>query len=606
MMSNNTKEEYKSKILKLIRNKGRNEKYLRNLTLYTETPIGDLDDANRIIGYYNTYSERTSLVSQNIIQSTISALVAKLAEHARARPFVNTINGNFRDKQVSRAMQQYFDITFDEQNVYKTVSDCFRDACIFDTGYIYINVNEEKVQKLYPWQVYFDSNELKYGQTTKVAIVRNKYPSVYLNDNKIKEETVTYIEYWDIIKHKHIMFCKENTYWKEEDYEPNELPIIRLSYEEAVNGGISSTSVVDLLYGIQKTVNELYIKLGKSIRANPVSMTLVPTNSAVKTEKLTNEVAKIVEYEPVLGASGGVQQITPDLCDPQVLIVLNQLKEDAYNLVGISELSVTGQRNDIDDMSGVAIKTAENIEADRFTTQIHKIIRLYVDIARKIINIMPDKKQILPDVKERLDFTWKQIRKSVNNFKIQFSAASNLSKDPSEKWKILKEWKAEGLIPASRVPGLLEIPDLEEAASFAANSYNAIQTVIEDCIENDVYEVPPYISREDLKPEIMNTCLALKALGPENNDDIKKLMKLFNKVCKEEAEVGRANQIDEANEMLDTEANTMDEQSAFMEMQTQQMTSIAQDLQNGVIDVDQANNLLSQLGGDGQYDFGGV
>lgn len=604
--------DVQNKVTKLLRNTGRNDKYLRNLTLYTETPISSLDNVNEIVGYFNTNTNKTSLIQQNIIQSTILALVAKLAEHARSRPFINTMNGNYMDKQITRATQTYFDIKFDELNIYQTVSEVFRDSCIFDTGYAFIDRDKEKVSRVYPWQVYYDNKELRYTDKPKqVAIVRKNYPVSLLDDgNKIytkyKKEYVTFIQYWNLNEHKQYSLIKEIPEWgKEYDYEADVLPVLRLTYDSSVNGAETSTSVVDLLYGIQKTVNELCIKMGKAIRLNPANQIFVPTNSSINVDKITNEVNQIIPFEPAVGATSTPVQVSPALFDSSLRTELEALKRDAYELVGISELSVTGQRP-TDDVSGVALKTMENQEADRFTTQLHKIIRFYVDIANTIISIYPDNKQILPNIKERLDFTWKDVRNSRDKMKLQFSAAANISKDPSEKWKIIKEWKAEGLIPVNRVPGLLEIPDLEEAASFAANSYDAIQTVIYDCIRNDVYDIPPYISREDLKPEIMNTCLMLKKLGPENDKDIAKLEKLFEVVVNEQAAVGKATQTDEANAALDNEANAMDEQSTFLEMQAQQLTGVSQDLTNGIIDVNQANQQLETLGAGGQFDYGGV
>jgi hypothetical protein len=603
-------EEIQKKVLKIIRMTGRNDKYLRNLTLYTETPISSLDNVDEIVGYYNTTSNKTSLIQQNIIQSTILALVAKLAEHARARPFINTLNGNYIDKQITRATQQYLDVTFDEQNVYQTVSEVFRDACIFDTGYIFVDRDNEKVCRVFPWQVYYDNKELRYtDKPTQVAIVKKQYPVTLLDPklySKYRREYVTFIQYWNLNEHKQYNLIKEiPEYVKVVEYEPDVLPILRLTYDSSVNGAGTSTSVVDLLYGIQKTVNELCIKMGKAIRLNPATQIFVPTNGSIDADKITNEVNQIIPFEPAIGASTPIQQVTPSLFDPSLRTELEALKRDAYELVGISELSVTGQRP-TDDVSGVALKTMENQEADRFTTQLHKIIRLYVDIANLMISIYPDNKQILPNIKERLDFTWKDVRNSREKMKLQFSAAANISKDPSEKWKIIKEWKAEGLIPVNRVPGLLEIPDLEEAASFAANSYNAIQSVISDCIKNDNYDIPQYISREELKPEIMNTCLMLKGLGPENDKDIAKLEKLFEIVVNEEAAVGKATQTDEANAALDNEANAMDEQSAFLEMQAQQLTGLAQDAQNGILSIDQVNSQLETLGAGGQFDYAGV
>ena len=599
-----SREDVRRRALKLIRETGRNGKYLRNLTMYNDTPISSLDDVDATIGYYNTHSVKTSLTNENIVLGTISTLTAKLAEHARARPFINTILGDFHDKQVSKALQQYFDVAFDEQNVYETVSNVFRDSCIFDTGYVFIDKDNKKICKVFPWQVYFDNKEMKYGNPKTLIIVKKCYPVSFIEDYNGNLEYVTLLEYWDTIKHKKYTLIKEDTsYWKAEDYKYDVLPILWYKYEDSGFGANTSTSVVDLLYGLQKTINEICIKMGKRIRAS-ASIITVPTNGGIKADKLTNEEVQIVPYEPAVGSSSPMSTLSPDYNIDGLRAELDAIKRDAYDLVGVNMLSVTGQQTaGMDDMSGVAMQTMANIEADRFQTQLNKIIRFYVDIARRCIDLFDG--PVLPDIKERLDITWDEVRKTIKKFKIQFSAAANISKDPAEKWKIIKEWKNEGLIPANRITGLLEIPDLQEAASFAANSYNAIQTVIEDCIERDDYDIPPYISREELKPEIMNTCLMLTSLGPENQKDIEKLQKLFNLIVSEEQNIGNAQKTDEANAQLDNEANNMDEQASFLEMQGQQLTSVLTDLQNGVIDSDQANAQLESMG-QGSFDFAGV
>jgi hypothetical protein len=97
----------------------------------------------------------------------------------------------------------------------------------------------------------------------------------------------------------------------------------------------------------------------------------------------------------------------------------------------------------------------------------------------------------------------------------------------------------------------------------------------------------------------------LTSLGPENQKDIEKLKKLFNIVVTEEYNIGNAQKTDEANAQLDNEANVMDEQSTYLEMQSQQLTSVLNDLTNGVIDKDQATAQLESMG-QGSFDYGGV
>lgn len=112
--------------------------------------------------------------------------------------------------------------------------------------------------------------------------------------------------------------------------------------------------------------------------------------------------------------------------------------------------------------------------------------------------------------------------------KIQFSAAQALSKDPSQKLQQLQALYAAGLIPQQRIAQLMDLPDLQLGYSISNNSINAVLAVIDDCLENDNFDIPDYIPASMLQEEIMNTCLSLKAANNiKNVADIQKLMKLY-------------------------------------------------------------------------------
>ena len=92
-------------------------KYLRNARLYTWTPGLSLRNINQsqVIGYYdlNTYGEdNTSSIQENVIASCVDTLVSKIAS-TKVRPFFNTVKGSFRDIQVAKQTQHFFDIFFD-------------------------------------------------------------------------------------------------------------------------------------------------------------------------------------------------------------------------------------------------------------------------------------------------------------------------------------------------------------------------------------------------------------------------------------------------------------------------------------------------------------
>lgn len=572
------------------------QKYQRNMRLYCYSPTADLNNPDSCIGYYQlgTYGDdTTSSIQENVIYSVISALVSKIASQ-KARPFINTVKGTYKDVNIAKSAQQYFDIMFDEQNIYRTITEVFRDACIFSRGWLYIDKENHSVSKCNPWQVFTDPYEEQYGLRNTIVWERKKFPVVALEE-KTEETTkldCTYIKYWNLKDNKEVTYIPELKYYEEKDWSEKELPFLDIWYEKPVSGN-SSQSIVDMLYGIQMEVDSLNEKIKEASQLNPANTIFMPEQSSIKASKLNNKVGQVVTYTATPNMTGSpVTVATPAIIDKSYTSLLNMYKQDAYELVGLTELSATGQKPAGLD-SGLALSTLENIESDRFQTQLNNVLRLYVDIARRCIELFDG--QVLPNIRHRLDISWGDIKRIKNKMSIQFSAADSLSKDPSTKLQQLQKLAQAGLLPANRIASLMEMPDLEQGYSFAANSLNAVQTVITDCIENNNYDIPPYISLEELKPEILNTCLMLKSMGKDNEPDIKKLEKLYDTIMNTETELGQAGQVDEANAALDAEANSMDYDTMMMDAQTQQMTSIANDLQNGIIDVDQANSMLAQM-----------
>lgn len=147
----------KNKVLNNISQlKALNSKYLSkwyyNYRYYNNTPYADMRQIKdgAIVGYltnnYGGEDDCSSTPSLNIIKSCVDTLVSKIAQ-AKVRPFFNTVNGTFTDIKICKQAQHFFDSLFDEQQVFKIVPDAFKDACIFDRGYIYIDPDEGKFNR---------------------------------------------------------------------------------------------------------------------------------------------------------------------------------------------------------------------------------------------------------------------------------------------------------------------------------------------------------------------------------------------------------------------------------------------------------------------------
>ena len=551
-------------------------KCLRNYRLYTysSTVTLDLSDSE-IVGYYNrgTFDiedDTTSSIQENIIASCIETLCSKIASQ-KVRPFFNTVNGTFKEMQVARQAQVFFDQLYEENNVCKVVTNAFRDACIFDKGII--KISDEGITNRLPWNVFIDPREKSYNQITHIAEKLPKTPGRLL---KLKygieadyNLDYTVYEYYDVMEHIKAVYVVELNKVITQRYEPEVVPYLSIHYSDPIKSN-TSQSVVDQLYGIQMQIDEILAVMKDSIQMNPGMTLLVPRSSNIKTNMLSNRTGQIIQYDPIPGQTASpVTYATNDIISAQFVQLLDKLKNDAYEIVGISQLSATSQKP-TGLNSGVALSTMEDIESDRFETQLNNVIRLYVDIAKACLDIFPPDEDILPNDLSRANIKWADIVQARNNMKIQFSAAQSLSKDPSEKLKQLTALAQAGVIPQSHIATLMELPDLQSGYNLANNAFNAVYTFIDEVMKNGVPEtIPEYLPTDKgalLETEIINTMLSLAVKPADNANEIAIMKQLLMKL--QEVQVNSA-----------TNAEMFAVQSLSAEL-TQAMPQIQQTAQN--------------------------
>lgn len=571
MISNN---EILSNISELKNaNSIRLQKYRRNLRKYLATPginIDTLTSNTASVGYdysINTFSDGNTLSppSINVIKSVIDTLVSKIAT-SKVRPFINTLNGSYKEMQTALQTQQFFDIFYEAQNVHMTVSKAFEDACIFDTGAIYIDKDTCSIKKCLPWQVYARPAELAYGKLTRIYYEQNDYPVTLLPEGitakfKKKVSYTDYGIYYDTFNKVKAHIIAGHVV-KVEPWNYDVLPFVFLYYSKP-NIGTTSLSVVDILYTLQNEVDMLVAKISAAAELTPGNTVFLPEGGSIKATQLNNGVGNVLTYRPTPNMTGSpVTVATPAFIDGQYQMLLNDLIQRAYELVGISQLSAMSQKPTGLD-SGIALSTMESIESDRFETQLKQVINAYVDIARVCVELFDG--DILPNSNRRLSISWNDIRKANDSLKIQFSAADALSKDPSTKLQQLQALAQSGIIPQSRIAALMELPDIQSGFSLANNAVNAVYAVINDCIENNNFELPTYVPFTLLKEEIINVQLSLKAANKKGNaEDIEKLQKLYSIVEDKELEFQKSSEemaMEQANAEQGKNTNILEQEA---------------------------------------------
>lgn len=506
---------YKSRISALTNDTSkRKNKYTLNYRYFSGSPSSSLDSvANAVV--YNAFNNYTEIGSLNVIRSCIETLVSKMAQN-KVRPYFNCVNGSFKDIQIVKQSQIFFDDYLDKQDFHTIIQNVFRDAAIFDRGFIF--VEDGVIKRAYPWQVSTNASDKAYNkELTEVYYERKEYPVNLLPDNLKKyckdQVTTSYGIYYNSIDEVKVYGIPGHQYI---EYYDKPVPFIEINYGDPVNGN-TNISLADIIRPIQDEIDSLYEKISKAAELDPGLVMWVPEESNIKATALDNNVGNIYTYTATPNMTGSPVSIsTPAFIDPSYTSLLNDLIQKAYELAGVSQLSASSMKPQGAD-SGIALQTLQNTESERFQVQLDKYINAYTDVTKLIIALADPDEQIIPEMNGNLAITWNDVVEETKKMKLQYSCMDALSKDPSTKLQQLQMLAQAGVISPSRISEFLEIPDLQQGYSLANNAVNAAMIVIQRAIDLEDYDVPPYIPYMLLREEIINTQLSLTAAGYEQN-----------------------------------------------------------------------------------------
>lgn len=475
----------------------RDVKYRRNYNRYYNN-FNRMEDIHtvygNIISFYSLQDETVGNIPYiNILRSAVDTTASKLSQ-TKVRPFFNPVLGNYKTVKTCRNAQIYFDEYFDKENVYKKAVNSITDSLIFDMGVLWIDDESKSIVKINPWDFYFDVGEMTNGKLTRCEIRRKQYPLIALRD-LIKEGSEFYSRlqdtpngycdyriYYDLIGKVQYKFIGTELI-QERKIDFDVPPFVWMYYKDPLKGAFSD-SMVDVIYRVQKMIDDLTYKISVAAQLSPANLIFVPRGSDVKTSNIAAaKIGDVFEYNMQSNGGSPITVATPPVIDNMYLQLLELFENKAYNMVGISQLSAQSKKP-TGLNSGVALQTLEDVESERHNVMLNNYIRFMRDIAERMIDIFPEGDDVLPRRRARSPITWKDIKKEREMFNIQYSASNSLSKDPAVKMQQIEKLIAMKVIDPSIASMLLEMPDLEQAYSITTAAYDMNEKTIERVIEN--------------------------------------------------------------------------------------------------------------------------
>ena len=478
----------------------------------------------------------------NLIKSCVDTLTSKVSQ-AAVRPYFNSIGGDFDTGQLVRQIQKYFDVWFDEQHGIPKSTICFRDACTFSKGIMFVDPESQGLKRIEPWMYSINPGEYDAQTITEVALNFGRFVPLakfrdYINNAKLKKMLEDdphmcgkYDIYWDLYQgFKYEMFESEFiTDPLPLDYEQYgglyRRPFVEIWYNQPVNGYFPP-SLADDLYSLQKEVDALLARMDVATRNAVIGMVFLPEGAGFKASDIENGY-HVYPYQPsVDGARPEI--MTPPPLAMQWVEILKQYISWAYEIAGISQVSAASKvPTNVE--SGKMLDSLENTESERFNMQLQQFTHFGIDCTRVAIDCFPKDKPIIDKKMDGERLTWGMVRQKRSLYEIQFTPASILSKNPEEKINQISNLAAQGVIDKGMVADLLQIPDIEKAESIVSASYHYCQRIIRNAIKDEDYDYSETVNLDMLLKESIKQLNVMYAAGDKEEYCIR-VKKLMEKV----------------------------------------------------------------------------
>lgn len=453
-------------------------------------------------------------ISYNVIKSVIDTLTSKITMHKPAPRFL-TQSGTEVLQEKAKGLEKFSLGIMDHEDVYDKAVTAFRDGCIYGLGVLKIFPKDDKVsvEVIHPSRIIVDNNAALDGKPRTIfqkmyvdkvsllAMFPNKASAIAdaktkaLNTNgALIRDMVEVYECWYLgcgdVPGRHAIFSESATYL-DEDWEDHDFPFVFFRYSNDLMG-FFGVGLAQELEGIQLEINVLIEKVQRNMNLLSVPYILKPKESEVTDEHLlTNAEARLIEY---VGPTPPTIVVPPAI-HPQVLQHLETLYKKAFELAGISQLSATSVKpKGIN--SGVAMRTYNDIETQRFSVIARRWEQLFVDIAKRIIACA---KKIATEEGYEITYVgdasiekinWNDVNMEDDSFVLKVYPASALPQIPAARLERVVEMLQAGMLDSMEARQLLEFPDLEKSNRLANASRNDLEAVFESMLSKGKYIEP--------------------------------------------------------------------------------------------------------------------
>jgi hypothetical protein len=455
----------------------------------------------------------------NLVQSATDTLVSRISQ-SRPQPVFLTDNGNYKQRNLSKKLNNFILGEFFHTKAYDLASQALRDALVQGTGVLHTfetNDNRVGLERVLLTELLVDPNEAMYGEPRQLYRIKlvdrdvlianfpkfkqklenaaKAYPDNSADSSKTVSDLVMVVEGWHLRSGKnatdgrHTLACSAG-YLIDEEYTKDRFPFTFLHYSPRLLG-FWAQGVAEQLMGTQMELNSILFTISKAIKLTGVPRVFVDEGSKVVSAHLNNEVGSIIKFR----GTKPIYEVAPSNA-PELYAERDKLIQYGYQQCGVSALQASSQKPQGLD-SGEAIRSYDDISTDRFASLSRRYDNLFVDLTYQIIDLAKDicerdgaYSTVYPNKNSTKEIDLKKADFVKDNFIVQCFTQSSLPKDPAGRLAKVTEMMQAGMITMQEGRRLLDYPDLEQVETLANAGEERIFKILDDIIESGKYTPP--------------------------------------------------------------------------------------------------------------------
>lgn len=462
--------------------------------------------------------------SFNLIESIVDTLVARLTQNQPEPKFL-TDGADYKQRHLAQEMNKFVLGEFYRTHADEKTRKILRDGLTMGPGIlkVYRGYDDKvAVDRVMATDLYVDDNDSLNGDPQQliqlklvdrdklmannpdakliVATAPQSYPDNAPDSGRTTADQVMIVEGWKLpsgsdpeafgyIPGRHTI-CTANGVLLDEEWNKPKFPFVFFNYSDPFLG-FWGQGIATRLFGTQLSINRIMYTITRAISLVGVPRVFIDQSSKVVKAHNNNEIGVIITYSGIKPSYEVAPCNAPELYDER-----DKLIQYGFRQEGVSDMQATGTKP-IGLNSGEAIRSADDVNSDRFAETAKKYEQMRIDLAYLITETAMDIAEeigtystVYPNKDGTKEIDLPKMKFLKDPFVIQCFTESSLPRTPAGRIATVTEQVQAGMLSIKEGRRLMRFPDLEANEKLDNASEERIFQILDKIVENADYTPP--------------------------------------------------------------------------------------------------------------------